>query len=196
MLLCVKRLHVKWMLWNDTLGFWVLSLHANIRCIHLLKERQRRLLIHVAWRGKGLRSCGILWACLKHSDRSLRWRPHRWALPSCRPCAPKQNKQWRRSCQHPNCLEVPHLLALDGPVHCKHTWSTELYHVNRVLKAEFTHRRLTPGCEKVNLIPFVFSCPAVPGLLRELGGNCLSAPCRQVDDHCEVQSGPAQLCTF
>lgn len=79
------------------------------------------------------------------------------ALTSHCRCAPKENKQWRRSCQHPNCLEVLHLLALDGLGHCKHTWSAELYPVNCVLKAEFTHRQLTPGCEKVNLVPLFLS---------------------------------------
>lgn len=42
-----------------TLRFWALSQHVNIRCIHLLEERQRRPLIRVAWRGEGLHSCGI-----------------------------------------------------------------------------------------------------------------------------------------
>lgn len=74
MLFCVcKRAHVKWMLWNYTLRFWALSLHANIRCIHLLKERQRRPLICAAWRAEGLCSCQIRRVCLKYSKRSPRW---------------------------------------------------------------------------------------------------------------------------
>ncbi len=157
------------------------------------RGRQRRPLIRVAWRGKGLLSC---WELVGLPQ--IFWQESQMeAPPPSSPIPPpprpsERNKQWRRSCQHPNCLEVLHLLALDGPVHCKHTWSAELDPVNCVLKAEFTQRRLTPGCEKVNLVPFLLSA-ALP---RELSGNCLSAPWRQVDGHCDVQSSLAQLCTF
>ncbi len=95
----------------------------------------------------------------------------------------ERNKQWRRSCQHPNCLEVLHLLALDGPVHCKHTWSAELYLVNCVESGVHSATTDARMWKSKPCSSFPLSCPAVPGLPRELGGNCLSAPWRQVDGH-------------